>query len=115
MKANILDALTIGATARDVEIRNETAAILCALAINDENKIEISMNDCMMANIVTLLKTTDPRSFFLLIYIHLYIYLYIRFYSKKKYTQQFIQKARLSLLHNHNLTIYLIKSYLFLL
>jgi hypothetical protein len=49
-------------TARDVEIRCETAAILCALAINDENKLDIAMNDSMMENIVTLLKTTDPRS-----------------------------------------------------
>jgi hypothetical protein len=40
---------------------------------------------------------------------------FVKFYSKEKYTHQFVEKARLSLLHNHSLTIYLIKSYILIL
>jgi hypothetical protein len=39
-----------------------------------------------------------------------YSFFFFRFYSKKKDSHKFVQKARLSLLHNHSQTIYLIKS-----
>lgn len=34
---------------------------MCALTINDENKIDFAVDDNMMKNVITLLNTSDPR------------------------------------------------------
>ena len=43
--ANMVEALTIGTRCVDVEVKCETASLLCALSINDENKLDMANND----------------------------------------------------------------------
>jgi len=60
--ANVVEAIAIGARANNLEIRCEVASILCALSINDENKIQMAMNDDLLLNVIDLLKSNDePR------------------------------------------------------
>jgi hypothetical protein len=57
--------------------------------------ILITLNACNL---------NDPTDFDLFSF----VFCFFRFYSKKTYTEWFVQKARLSSLHDHSLTIYLI-------
>ena len=60
--ANVTEPLTIGTRATNLEIRAETAATLCSLSINDENKVEMALNDTLLLNLIDLLKQNqDPR------------------------------------------------------
>lgn len=60
--ANVTEPLTIGTRANNLDIRVETAATLCSLSINDENKIEMALNDTLLLNLIDLLKHNhDPR------------------------------------------------------
>ena len=61
MKAHVSDALTLGTRAVDVEVRSETAAVFCALSINDDNKADLSSSSEMVTNLLELLREKDPR------------------------------------------------------
>ena len=39
----------------------EAASIMCALTINDDNKMDIAQNDQMMENLIALLNHPEPR------------------------------------------------------
>jgi hypothetical protein len=55
-QANILEALKLGTRANSIEIRCETAAIINAISINDENKLEMASEDSVISNVIILLQ-----------------------------------------------------------
>jgi hypothetical protein len=55
-QANVLEALKLGTRANSIEIRCETAAIISAISINDENKLEMSQEDSILQNVLILLQ-----------------------------------------------------------
>ena len=60
-QANVTEALTIGTRANNIEIRCEAAALMCALSINDDNKLEMALNDTLLLNLIDLLKKNYPN------------------------------------------------------
>ena len=60
-KANISEALVLGTRSIDMEVKVETAAVLAALSINDDNKLEMSNDDQLLISVIELLKVSDVR------------------------------------------------------
>jgi hypothetical protein len=59
--ANLTEALTVGTRCIDVEVKCETAGFMCALSINDENKLDMANNDQVLISLIELLRVDDPR------------------------------------------------------
>ena len=57
----MVEAITLGTRSIDMEVKIETASVLCALSINDENKIDMANSDQLLLNLIELLKVDDPR------------------------------------------------------